>query len=315
MSLPVVSDPSGEEIVVSRRFWTSSPAWAASPAVFAALLIAIPAVSRAFDEAPEPEPTVIVSPDVECRILMPLEDVIGHASSEDDEEGLFMEPAGMLDDAWLTLHLEEGIALRTLEVEAFLVVTPWDADSVTWEYPWEIPGGDLFLSLKRDKKERHLAAIEELRAGERREKLEFDVRRAMETAWEEGYVVHGFALSVPWEEGAGFSPGDLEILGPVSNASLDLVLRAPPSLGGIILPPLPPPPPPDVAVMPPPSQVKEKPGRVPGKPTKAPVKAPAPPPPPPADQPDGERPVEDRRPGPVEKVVDDPPAPRGVPAG
>ncbi len=302
--------------MVSRRSRTSSPAWGASPAVLTAFLIAIPTLSRASDEAPDSEPTVIVSPDVECRILLPLEDVLGPEWFENEEGGLSLESTGALDEAWLTLDLDEGIVPRSLEVEAFLVVSPWDADSVTWESPWEIPGGDLFISLKRDKKERHLAAIEELRLGDRREVLEFDVRRPIETAWVEGYVVHGFALSVPWEEGLGFSPGELEILGPVAGANLDLLLHGPPTWvpgAGIIWSPSPPP---DVVALPPPSLVKDKTGRVPTKPTDPPVKAPdpPPPPPPPADRPDGEKPVDEPRPKPVEKVLDDPDSPRGAPA-
>jgi hypothetical protein len=309
MSFLVASDPSGREIMAFRSA-------SACSAILAPLSIAIASICFGADRAAASDATVIVSPDLECRVLLPLEKVRApHFLGGRD--GLDLEYAQMLSGAWLEIELEERRVPRPLEIEAFLVVSPWDPDSVSWESPWEIPGGDFFISPQRETRERDLALIEVLHPDEPRETLKFDVMVPMVAAWSEGYVVHGFALSMPWEDGMGFSPADLDILGPVSKAWLDIQLGP---MEGFYPPPPPPPfePPlhPQAVGQ---SKVKSKDQSLPPtKPVKDVVKSPPPPPPPPpVHTPDGEvsekdrkpnlgvSPAEDSKPKPAEKPAED----------
>ena len=138
-------------------------------------------------------PAFLAGPDGQMRILIALP-LFGRCDVPwcDDPEctGGCAAEWPLLTDYTLEIELDGELASRRIELAAYPVTSYWEPDSLTWEFPWNTPGGDLFLRSKSQDKE-------VVANGRRKKSLKFSVLDAVREASREGLAVYGFALTAP----------------------------------------------------------------------------------------------------------------------
>ena len=179
-----------------------------------------PAKEIVFDAGP---PSFLAGPDGQMRILiaLPLSGACDVLWCVDPEcSGGCTAEWPLLTNYLIEIELDGEKASKRIELTAFPVTTFWDPDSVSWDFPWRKPGGDLFLPSKwRDP--------EIIAAGKKKKLLRFPVLDAVREVSRERLPIYGFALTAPIPEGiedseAGLLPQDVDALGKLISVRIRL---------------------------------------------------------------------------------------------
>ena len=261
--------------------------------------------------------TFIAGPDGQLRILVPIPlygacDVPWCLDPECLQNCALDWP--LLSEYVIELEFDREKTTRRIELAAYPITTFWDPDSVSWDFPWSTPGGDIFLTREwRDK--------EILFPGEKKEGARFFVLDPVREVLSEGHFIYGFALTAPIprelkESETGLLPQEVGAIGKLEairfrlNFDLGSALEPPPPMEVFEVIGVAHPPPPL-----PLSDVKDKGYSIPsGKPL-GPVIKPPPPPPPPTPTQEVQAPDPPPPPPrpPQEKQAPDPPPPPPTP--
>ena len=192
-------------------------------ALFSSFLLFASPASAYEAEAHADSLTFIAGPDGQMRILIPvpLSGACDVPWCEDPE--CIRDCAldwSLLSDYVIELVFDGEEASMRIELAAYPVTTFWDPDSVSWDFPWETPGGDIFLSRTwRDK--------ETLYSGKKKEWARFFVLDAVREASRAGHSIYGFALTAPIPRGvkesdAGLLPQEVAAIGKVEEVHFQL---------------------------------------------------------------------------------------------
>jgi hypothetical protein len=163
--------------------------------------------------------THISGPDGQMRILVPLPlhgacDVPWCESY--DCTGGCVAKWPLLSDYQLEIQFDGEKASRRIELAVYPVTSYWKPDSVSWNYPWATPGGDLFLPREREKPKI-------LAQGKTKGWVKFDVKDEVREASREGLRIYGFAITTPIppsmsEPESGLLPQEVGAMGKLKSA-------------------------------------------------------------------------------------------------
>lgn len=165
------------------------------------------------------------------RTEIPLEDARIIVSTEGDARVL-LRPTDLsaiegrlVTDARLELSLSGELATEELEVQVRALSRDWDAETVSWSYPWEREGGDTVDFFHQTKS---------LRAGRDAETVSFDVTQFVRPWAVDELAPNGFLITTITSRGDGFSSEQLELLGALGGSKLVVHWRPMPrvALGG-----------------------------------------------------------------------------------
>jgi hypothetical protein len=117
----------------------------------------------------------------------------------------------LVTKAFLEFSLSGGAPVEEMRVRVYPLNRDWEGNSVSWNYPWTVAGGDVDDADFR---------TVDLPAGRVATKLRLDVSEIVRAMADGEIGEYGFLLTVPPFQGAGFNSTHLTTLGGLTSGKL-----------------------------------------------------------------------------------------------